>query len=109
MQGLRSNIDAVYDVTLAYRGPKPHPLNILKNIMPREVHIFVKRFPIEAIPADESDALDQWLLQRFIEKEELLTQYGAGESQLLTQYGAGESQVLPQGKLLSLRFVTWYG
>jgi hypothetical protein len=50
LQQLRPHINAVYDVTVAYEGSTPLPLNIHHGILPSAVHIHVKRHVISAVP-----------------------------------------------------------
>ncbi|OXB58747.1 hypothetical protein ASZ78_000088 [Callipepla squamata] len=66
----------VIDATIAY--PKGEPIDIQTWILgyrqPTVTHVHYRIFPIKDVPA-EPEALSQWLYQRFIEKEHLLTHF----------------------------------
>ncbi|XP_042741571.1 acyl-CoA:lysophosphatidylglycerol acyltransferase 1 isoform X2 [Lagopus leucura] len=66
----------VIDATIAY--PKGEPIDIQTWILgyrqPTVTHVHYRIFPIKDVPA-EPEALSQWLYQRFIEKEDLLTHF----------------------------------
>ncbi|OXB72435.1 UNVERIFIED_CONTAM: hypothetical protein H355_006489 [Colinus virginianus] len=66
----------VIDATIAY--PKGEPIDIQTWILgyrqPTVTHVHYRIFPIKDVPV-EPEALSQWLYQRFIEKEHLLTHF----------------------------------
>ncbi|KAK8726081.1 hypothetical protein OTU49_010371 [Cherax quadricarinatus] len=69
---LREQLDAVYDVTVAY--PKTLPLtelDLAKGRMPEEVHFHIKRHHISSLPQKEEE-LREWLGKVWMEKDELL-------------------------------------
>lgn len=71
VQGLRSHLDAVYDLTIAY---ETHPAPSLTNCFEgrvRRVDIEVRRHPIAELPV-EAEALAAWARARFVEKDEAL-------------------------------------
>ncbi|MDX2437868.1 MAG: lysophospholipid acyltransferase family protein [Acidobacteriota bacterium] len=85
IEGLRSHIDAVYDLTIAYEDGVPSLWQYLKGLV-RRIHVHVRRFPINDLP-DSADDVRQWLLDRWQEKDELLEHFyttGSFPSQSLT-------------------------
>ncbi|XP_042222835.1 lysocardiolipin acyltransferase 1-like [Homarus americanus] len=65
-------LDAVYDVTVAY--PKTLPLteiDLLKGRMPEEVHFHIKRHHASSLPQTD-EGLKAWLGDVWVEKDELL-------------------------------------
>ena len=78
VEGLRSHIAAVYDLTIAYELGVPSLWQYLKGMVHR-IHVHVRRFPIEELP-QSADDLRQWLLARWDEKNDLLEQYYAAGS-----------------------------
>uniref|UniRef100_A0A674HG80 Lysophosphatidylglycerol acyltransferase 1 n=1 Tax=Taeniopygia guttata TaxID=59729 RepID=A0A674HG80_TAEGU len=66
----------VIDTTIAY--PKAEPIDIQTWILgyrqPTVTHVHYRIFPVKDVPA-EPEALTNWLYQRFIEKEDLLTHF----------------------------------
>ena len=73
VQGLRSHIDAVYDVTIGYENGVPTLWQYIKGYAPR-AHLHVRRFPISDVPTEEA-ALSSWLHDRFREKDALLSHF----------------------------------
>lgn len=70
VEGLRSHIDAVYDLTISYDVGVPTLWQYLKGLVHR-IHVHVRRFPVADLPEPAED-LRQWLLDRWREKDELL-------------------------------------
>uniref|UniRef100_A0A8I3MR60 Lysophosphatidylglycerol acyltransferase 1 n=6 Tax=Canis lupus familiaris TaxID=9615 RepID=A0A8I3MR60_CANLF len=66
----------IIDTTIAY--PKAEPIDIQTWILgyrkPTVTHVHYRIFPIKDVPL-ETDDLADWLYQRFIEKEELLSHF----------------------------------
>ncbi|MBI3558153.1 MAG: acyltransferase [Deltaproteobacteria bacterium] len=73
MLGLRSEIVAVYDLTIGYEGGVPTLWRFLCG-KTRRVHLHVRRFPVENLPMQE-DELARWLMARFEAKDQLLTNF----------------------------------
>jgi len=73
VQALRGHVAAVYDVTIGYEKGVPTLWQYIKGYAPR-AHLHVRRFPITELP-DEDGALATWLLDRFVEKDQLLEDY----------------------------------
>ncbi|XP_075386208.1 acyl-CoA:lysophosphatidylglycerol acyltransferase 1 isoform X2 [Tenrec ecaudatus] len=67
----------VIDATIAY--PKAEPLDIQTWILgyrkPTVTHVHYRIFPIKDVPLETEDDLANWLYQRFIEKEDLLSHF----------------------------------
>mgnify|MGYP001320444553 CR=1 FL=1 len=71
MCGLREHLDAVYDVTIGYQSsPPPSLLSCFAGDV-RQLDLHVRRFDAASLPTEE-EALTQWALDRFREKDELL-------------------------------------
>jgi len=75
VEGLRSHIDAVYDLTIAYDDAVPSLWQYLKRLV-RRIHVHVRRFPVADLPPSADD-LRQWLLDRWHEKDDLLEHFYA--------------------------------
>ncbi|MCD4749352.1 MAG: lysophospholipid acyltransferase family protein [Thermoanaerobaculales bacterium] len=75
VQGLGDHVGAVYDVTIGYIDGVPNIWQFIKGSV-QQVHMHARRFPIEDFPQVESD-LRQWLLDRFVEKDQLLEYFYA--------------------------------
>jgi 1-acyl-sn-glycerol-3-phosphate acyltransferase len=70
VEGLRSHITAVYDLTIAYENGVPTLWQYIKGLV-RRIHVHVRRFPVADLPAS-AEELRQWLQDRWQEKDELL-------------------------------------
>lgn len=73
VQGLGDHIEAVYDVTIGYVEGVPTIWQWVKGYV-KEVHVFVRRFPITDLPKSE-ESLSNWLYKRYEEKDTLLAHY----------------------------------
>ncbi len=73
VQALRGHVDAVYDLTIGYVGGVPTLWQWIKGYV-RKVHLDVRRYAIETMPED-AEALSDWLIKRFEEKDRLLDYY----------------------------------
>ncbi|CAA0813319.1 Probable 1-acyl-sn-glycerol-3-phosphate acyltransferase 4 [Striga hermonthica] len=71
---LRGSLDAVYDVTIAYKNQCPSFLDNVFGVDPSEVHINIKRIPLDKIPSSEDEAAT-WLMEAFVLKDQLLTDF----------------------------------
>lgn len=81
---LKDTVDFVYDCTLAYEGIPSgqygQDLYTLRSMYlrgqpPPSVNMHWRRFAIKDIPLNDHDAFDQWLKQRWIEKDDLMEHY----------------------------------
>lgn len=75
VEGLRSHISAVYDLSIAYEDGVPTLWQYLKGLV-RRIHVHVRRFPVGELP-ESADELRQWLQDRWQEKDELLERFYA--------------------------------
>lgn len=74
VQGLRSVVQAIYDLTIIY--PEEYPprlIELMRGEVPY-VHIKVTRFPIDSIPTDEKE-LAHWLHERYLVKDRVIAEY----------------------------------
>ena len=69
-QGLRSELDAVYDVTIGYEQGVPTLWQFTKG-WAKCAHLHVRRYPIATMPEGD-DELATWLRERFVDKDRLL-------------------------------------
>ncbi|PQQ13585.1 putative 1-acyl-sn-glycerol-3-phosphate acyltransferase 4 isoform X1 [Prunus yedoensis var. nudiflora] len=74
LEALRSSLDAVYDLTIAYKNQCPSFMDNAFGVDPSEVHIHVRRIPIEDIPESIADAAS-WLTDTFQLKDNLLSDF----------------------------------
>ncbi|KAG4931687.1 hypothetical protein AAZX31_17G235000 [Glycine max] len=74
LEALRASLDAVYDVTIAYKNQCPSFLDNVFGVDPPEVHLHVRRIPVEEIPASETKAAS-WLIDTFQIKDQLLSDF----------------------------------
>ncbi|KAF5468407.1 hypothetical protein F2P56_012559 [Juglans regia] len=74
LEALRGSLNAVYDVTLAYKHQCPSFMDNVFGVDPSEVHIHVQRIPIDEIPATAKGAA-AWLTNRFKLKDQLLSYF----------------------------------
>ncbi|XP_041359293.1 1-acyl-sn-glycerol-3-phosphate acyltransferase epsilon-like [Gigantopelta aegis] len=90
LEQMRSIISAVYDVTIAYsntqneetdeRVASPGMIEFLSGAS-RQIHVHLKRIDIRDVPEDEEE-LRHWLMDRFQQKEKLLSHfYSEGSKQ----------------------------
>ncbi|KAM0010519.1 putative 1-acylglycerol-3-phosphate O-acyltransferase [Helianthus debilis subsp. tardiflorus] len=71
---LRGSLDAVYDVTIAYKNRCPTFMDNVFGVEPSEVHVHVRRISLEEIPVSE-DECNTWLLNTFHQKDQLLSDF----------------------------------
>ncbi|KAG6384394.1 hypothetical protein SASPL_155788 [Salvia splendens] len=71
---LRDSLDAVYDVTIAYKNRCPSFMDNVFGVDPAEVHMHIRRIPLQQIPATENEAAT-WLMDAFVLKDQLLTDF----------------------------------
>ena len=73
VEGLRSHVTAVYDLTIGYEEGIPSLWQYIKGLA-RRIHVHVRRYSIEDLP-HSADDLRQWLLDRWEEKNDLFDHY----------------------------------
>ncbi|KAL3840329.1 hypothetical protein ACJIZ3_024920 [Penstemon smallii] len=71
---LRDSLDAVYDVTIAYKNQCPSFIDNVFGVDPSEVHMHIRRILINEIPSSETEAAS-WLMDAFKFKDQLLTDF----------------------------------
>lgn len=71
---LRGSLDAVYDVTIAYKNRCPSFMDNVFGVDPSEVHMHIRRIPRQNIPVSEGEAA-AWLMDAFVLKDQLLTDF----------------------------------
>ncbi|RLM93560.1 putative 1-acyl-sn-glycerol-3-phosphate acyltransferase 5 [Panicum miliaceum] len=76
LQQLRSSLDAVYDVTIAYKHRLPDFLDNVYGVDPSEVHIHIRTVQLSDIPTSE-DEITEWMIERFRQKDQLLSDFVA--------------------------------
>jgi len=76
IQRLRDKtLKAVHDVTIGYKDRFCYgELDLFSGKFPGEIHVYITRYDIEAIPRD-SDSIDDWCVKRWSEKEERLEKF----------------------------------
>lgn len=74
LESLRGSLDAVYDVTIGYKYRCPLFSDNVFGVDPAEVHIHIRRVPINEIPPCE-DGGAAWLIEAFRCKDELLSNF----------------------------------
>ncbi|KAK4203064.1 acyltransferase-domain-containing protein [Triangularia verruculosa] len=81
---LKGTVDYVYDCTVAYegvpRGKFGEQLFTLSGTYfrgqpPKSVNLYWRRFLLADIPLDSAEKFDEWLRQRWYEKDALMEQY----------------------------------
>ncbi|KAL6213539.1 hypothetical protein ACLB2K_012986 [Fragaria x ananassa] len=70
----RGSLDAVYDVTIGYRPSSPTFFDNASGVNPSEVHMHVRRIPLDTIPTSE-DEVTTWLMNTFHFKDQLLSDF----------------------------------
>ncbi len=70
VQALRTHLDAVYDVTIAFPEGTPKISHLFLGYI-HQIHMHVRRFPIQSLPTNEKD-IGEWVWKVFEEKERLL-------------------------------------
>ncbi|XP_020274677.1 probable 1-acyl-sn-glycerol-3-phosphate acyltransferase 4 isoform X2 [Asparagus officinalis] len=76
VEALRNSLDAVYDLTIAYKHRCPNFIDNAFGVDPSEVHIHVQRIPLQDVPSTENEAA-AWLIERFRLKDELLSDFNS--------------------------------
>lgn len=74
LEELRASMDAVYDVTIAYKHRCPSFLDNAFGVDPSEVHMHIRRISLTDIPSSEND-ISAWLMDRFSLKDQLLSNF----------------------------------
>ncbi|KAK1073357.1 hypothetical protein LTR33_010001 [Friedmanniomyces endolithicus] len=84
LQELKGTVDYLYDCTIGYEGIPPglygQDVFTLRSVYfqgrpPKSVNMHWRRYAIASLPINDSDAMYQWTLQRWREKDEMLEQF----------------------------------
>lgn len=84
LQELRDTVDYVYDCTIAYEGiplgEYGQDLFTLRSVYfqgrpPKSVNMHWRRFAVKDMPIDDKDAMYEWVLARWREKDDLLAKF----------------------------------
>uniref|UniRef100_A0A7N0TC23 1-acylglycerol-3-phosphate O-acyltransferase n=1 Tax=Kalanchoe fedtschenkoi TaxID=63787 RepID=A0A7N0TC23_KALFE len=73
---LKHSLDAVYDITIAYKHRCPTLSDNVFGVDPSEVHIHIRRILPKDIPTSEPEAT-AWLIDSFKLKDQLLSEFVA--------------------------------
>ncbi|KAF6140841.1 hypothetical protein GIB67_042254 [Kingdonia uniflora] len=76
LDALRKSFNAVYDITIGYKHRCPTFMDNVFGVDPSEVHIHIRRIPLNMIPVSEDDA-SAWLMDTFRIKDDLLSDFKA--------------------------------
>ncbi|XP_010529693.1 PREDICTED: probable 1-acyl-sn-glycerol-3-phosphate acyltransferase 4 isoform X2 [Tarenaya hassleriana] len=74
LEVLWNSLDAVYDLTIAYKPRCPSFLDNVFGTAPSEVHIHVRRISVKEVPAGDPEA-SAWLIDSFHLKDKLLSDF----------------------------------
>ncbi|EDO36141.1 predicted protein [Nematostella vectensis] len=108
LEAVGDYIDAVYDVTIAYKGVTENPLpRTAAKGMPdflaswgQQVHIYCHRYTPEQIPKNEEDRRT-WVHKCFVEKDQILSRF-------YNELGGGKFPGVPRQRRLSWLRTTPY-
>ncbi|CAH8258203.1 unnamed protein product [Arabidopsis lyrata] len=92
LEVLHNSLDAVYDLTIAYKPRCPSFMDNVFGTDPSEVHIHVRRVLLKEIPANEAES-SAWLMDSFQLKDKLLSDFNA-QGQFPSQRPEEELSVL---------------
>lgn len=69
IEGVKSQLDAVYDITIGYEGHAPSLFSLF--LKPQTCYLHIRRFAVGSLPA-EAENQAKWILSRFQEKDQAL-------------------------------------
>ncbi|KAL9559538.1 hypothetical protein MBANPS3_000364 [Mucor bainieri] len=81
---LADSIDYIYDLTIGYSGIKPNDIPeqvytiqsvFFFGFYPKQVHVYVRRFKVDSIPTTNEAEFNQWNLERWKEKDDLMDHF----------------------------------
>lgn len=73
---MKTILSAVYDVTIAYKNRCPSFMDNVFGVDPSEVHMHIRRIPLDKIPLSGREAAAAtWLMDAFVLKDQLLTDF----------------------------------
>ncbi|EPS62079.1 hypothetical protein M569_12713, partial [Genlisea aurea] len=97
LKNLRGSLDAVYDVTIAYKHRCPSFMDNVFGVDPSEVHMHVRRIPLDGIPSPEGE-VSSWLTREFLSKDQLLNDF-AVEGRFPSDHGGTTTAGEEEGEL----------
>jgi len=72
VEALREDVDAVYDITIAYTDvDKVSLLKLTEGNTKQVISMYIKRHPIKSLPTGSTE-LNQWVIEQWKEKEKLM-------------------------------------
>ncbi|KAL1302467.1 hypothetical protein AAFC00_002859 [Neodothiora populina] len=81
---LKDTVEYLYDCTICYEGTSPGQLAseiftlravYFEGRPPKSVNLHWRRFKVSDIPVDDHKAMEEWLLKRWQEKDEIIDYY----------------------------------
>ncbi|XP_061402383.1 LOW QUALITY PROTEIN: 1-acyl-sn-glycerol-3-phosphate acyltransferase delta-like [Musca vetustissima] len=109
LESLRGRCPAIYDINLAFKKDAVNPptISTLLNGKPVEGFMFVRRIPLEQVPADEEKAA-AWLQNLFVEKDRIIDSFHTDGSFFKTS-GMKETacKVYPKRLCSLVNFLAW--
>ncbi|CAF0980026.1 unnamed protein product [Adineta ricciae] len=84
INALKDKLDAVYDITAMYyptydnrRRVRLGASSMIEYLQgkTKELHIHIKRIPINSVPSESNEQISDWLYQRFLIKDKLLEHF----------------------------------
>ncbi|KAI9841495.1 MAG: hypothetical protein M1837_000656 [Sclerophora amabilis] len=84
LKELEGTVDWVYDCTLAYEGVPRGKYgqdfftlrsSFIQGRPPKSVNMYWRRFPVSSIPLEDPKAFEDWLRDRWLEKDDLMEMY----------------------------------
>ncbi|GAN10063.1 hypothetical protein MAM1_0317c09598 [Mucor ambiguus] len=81
---LADSIDYIYDFTIGYSGIKPNDIPeqvytiqsvFFFNFYPKQVHVYIRRFKVDSIHTSNEAEFNQWNLDRWKEKDDLMDHF----------------------------------
>ncbi|XP_013106571.2 1-acyl-sn-glycerol-3-phosphate acyltransferase delta [Stomoxys calcitrans] len=110
LESLRGRCPVVYDINLAFKKDAVNPptLSTLMSGKPVEGYMFVRRIPLETVPADEEKAA-AWLHNLFIEKDRIIESFHTTGSFFKTSgFKETACKIYPRRLSTLLNFVFWF-
>eukprot|EP00172_Hildenbrandia_rubra_P001035 Plantae.Rhodophyta-Hildenbrandia_rubra.ctg16203.p1 GENE.Plantae.Rhodophyta-Hildenbrandia_rubra.ctg16203~~Plantae.Rhodophyta-Hildenbrandia_rubra.ctg16203.p1 ORF type:complete len:370 (-),score=35.71 Plantae.Rhodophyta-Hildenbrandia_rubra.ctg16203:1831-2940(-) len=81
MPKLRGTFDGIIDATIVFDGEPPTVSTMLSGTADCTLHAHIRFFPMKDIPVEEK-ALENWLISRWVEKDEILSKYKTNKDAL---------------------------
>ncbi len=108
LNAMRPQLDAVVDLTIGYvdytPGERPSEISLLKGRLPREIHIYMKRWDIKTMPLlqeNKSGGAEEFLRESFDRKEAMLTSFYGDKTATAAAPGSKQTSSLSSSSSLS--------